>query len=591
MPVALLYHHWSPSCFLATNAACLLDQCTKMYSLDANRVLSAIVLAAALGCKRRYVCVVGGGNDNGLPATGRGFSALNTGLQGAAGPLVATAEVFPEPPSDDAFPDPITWKLSTNNSSTEDTAEANVSGGGGDGGDVVATGSGKGDIGTKQEELVRRPPAQALGRGYRSGKWLWEWRIASCGNRTSVGVCGHDVALVSAAGVPLQSGGNGSSSGDHGSKSGGGNNRPDLWVYRSDGHLSHGGESTECVCPGGCFENGDVIGVELDADAGTVAFLKNDAYVGALFKIVGRSESAKAGGLYPCVSLRDSGDAVVLLGLKEGPATITYRPPTKGGGASDGDNKDGRDAANRRAGGGTTAALSAADEAAAAAAEAVAATAASTVGGGEVAALEAAETAAAFSSATVVNTSASREKSDTSGPAEAAAESGAAESTEANTAGDSGASGADSAWASTIESAWMPPPPPPPLPGTSPSVDDSVYPAIFYGEFVRGLKHGPGFMRLSGKGDSWKGKWFQGVQHGVHLLVAAALMSSHPVEGQDDGIPTAWVFDRGVKVTNTGARFFARRMFRFCEFKRCLHRRMDRTELFGPRLVDVDRPS
>ncbi|CAM9662082.1 unnamed protein product, partial [Hapterophycus canaliculatus] len=117
----------------------------------------------------------------------------------------------------------------------------------------------------------------------------------------------------------------------------------DLWLYRADGNLLHGGESTERACPGGGFDSGDVVGVELDADAGTLAFLKNNSYVGGQFKIVRRSDAGKgddggAGGggsddgLYPCASLRGSGDVAVLLGLKDGAATITFRsPPGKGG--------------------------------------------------------------------------------------------------------------------------------------------------------------------------------------------------------------------------------------------------------------------
>lgn len=413
--------------------------------------------------------------------------------------------------------------------------------------------------GTK--EIVANTSAPEASGGYRSGKWLWEWRITSCGNRTSVGVCGQDVAVVSAAGVPLQSGtGGGGGGASEGGSDGG--SRPDLWLYRSDGHLSHGGESTERVCPGGGFESGDVIGVELDADAGTVAFLKNDSYVGAQFKIVELSKLVEGGGLYPCISLRGSGDAAVLLGLKEGPGSITYRPPAKGGVSGGGDKKDsGNAAAAPRGGEGLAAALTAAVAAATAAAEAVAASAAATVGGGDVAALEAAEAAVASERAADGRNSSSEEKSEAGGTAEAsnASETAGSEKAEDNegaattrgagpgTGGSPPPADAAAATPNTSEAAKVtppPPPPPPPLPGTAPT---SYYPSSFHGEFLRGLKHGPGVLRLSGKGGYWKGKWFQGVQHGVHLLVEHS-GKKNQVEGLEDGTPTAWIFDRGTKV-------------------------------------------
>lgn len=531
---------------------------------------------------------MGGGNESGLSSAGRGFSALNTGLQPPSGPLIATAEVYPNPPPDDAFPDPIAWETkevvsSAGVSSIHEAVPA------GCGGAVVVGGSGevKSDA-TKEVTVASHAQSDVESGGYRRGKWLWEWHIVSCSNRTSVGVCGHDVAVVSAAGVPLQAGGGDSASsggGEGGSTSDGGSNRADLWLYRSDGHLSHGGESTERMCPGGGFESGDVVGVELDADAGTVAFLKNDSYVGGQFKVVvGRSEStepteteAAASGLYPCVSLRGSGDAAVLLGLKEGPGTITYRPPPKDdGGGHDGDSS--RDAGPPSSGEGgregIAAALTAAVAAATAAAEAVAAAAASTVGGGDVAALAAAEAAADSESAADIDTVAIVDRSETTGKAETdAPEAGDAGAAGANESADPASSGAEaedgkcsdnttagSAAVGTVTSASADGAHSTAATATAPSptgaattvavAGASCYPAYFHGEFVRGLKHGPGVLRLSGKGGYWRGKWFQGVQHGVHLLVEPPAKKSQ-VEGLDDGTPTAWVFDRGVKVTVT----------------------------------------
>lgn len=494
---------------------------------------------------------------------GRGFSALNTGLQPPSGPLIATVEVHSEPPADDAFPDPLSWKETGTVAPNEKQAaeDGQTASDIGDRGRKSTTGSDSPKTAETKENVANTSAPEVSG-GYRSGKWLWEWRIVSCGNRTSVGVCGQDVAVVSAAGVPLQSGSGGGGGGGSEGGSDSGNSRPDLWLYRSDGHLSHGGESTERVCPAGGFESEDVIGVELDADAGTVAFLKNDSYVGAQFKIVELSKLVESGGLYPCISLRGSGDAAVLLGLKEGPGSITYRPPAKGGVSGGGDKKDSSNAAAAPRGGeGLAAALTAAVAAATAAAEAVAASAAATVGGGDVAALEAAEAAVASERAADGRNTSPEEKSEVEGTAEESTATGMAGSEQAEdnggaaatcvtgsgTGGSPPTANAAAATPSTSEAAKVtprPPPPPPPLPGTAPA---SYYPSSFHGEFLRGLKHGPGVLRLSGKGGYWKGKWFQGVQHGVHLLVEHSGKKSH-VEELEDGTPTAWVFDRGTKV-------------------------------------------
>lgn len=452
--------------------------------------------------------------------------------------------------------------------------------------DAGTTGSGSGETRVVSSETARKlivaEVPSVAGKGYRKGKWLWEWHVISCGKRASVGVCGLDVAAVSAAGVSVQgSGDGGGSSGDGGA----GGDRADLWVYRSDGHLLHGGESTEKVCPGGGFDSGDVIGVELDADTGTLAFLKNDSYVGWEFKLTNRSYTAtgKDGGLYPCVSLRESGDAMVLLGLKEGPAAITYRPPSKIGKKEE----TGRSPPSTTSFG-IQAALFAAVVEATAAAEAVASAVVASVGGGDaVAAGETAATpegasassetdAAGASSETDPAGASTRSNSGSQGSGDTAAaavpdgtaETAAAIESPQAVGGDADASGSgenssigtpSSSAAAVVVSdvggvgdgdSPSPPSPPPPrppavaIPTPSPA-SSSFHPAYFHGEFVRGLKHGPGMLKLNGKGGYWRGKWFQGVQHGVHLLVEQPAKKGQP---ELDGIPVAWVFDRGVKV-------------------------------------------
>lgn len=478
-------------------------------------------------------------------------------------------EVHSRPPSSDAFPDPLTWETVTVASPSKDDSASKK--------ELPAAGMAAGTEGAPAESpgamerrMLSSEAPSVIGQGYRSGKWLWEWQVVSCGNRASVGVCGHDVAAVSAAGVPVQgSGEGGGGEGGGGGDEGRGGDRADLWMYRSDGHLSHGGESTERVCPGGGFDSSDVVGVELDADAGTVAFLKNDSYVGGQFKIVRQSDktaAADVGGLYPCVSLRGSGDAVELLGLKEGSGTITYRSPPKDESRAGESNRD----SPKPSGDGIAAALSAAVAVATAAAEAIAAAAAATVGGGDVAALEAAEAAAASESAAAVMATDEDDTGDGSDDREHRVGSGAGASpsagspdegsaaatgvspTHAVSADDGGGDSSAAADGATAESSSdssaagddAPLTPVPTVVSTAPPAP-LLYPACFHGEFVRGLKHGPGVLKLSGKGGYWRGKWFQGVQHGVHLLVEPPAKKGQP---EDDGTPTAWVFDRGVKV-------------------------------------------
>lgn len=527
-----------------------------------------------------------------MSAAGHGFSALNTGLEPPSGPLIATVEVHPEPPSDASFPDPITWettKATTASTAAEESAAAEGEHDGTATAAVAvaaaASASGGGACGAASTETARRlvvaESPSVAGEGYQTGKWLWEWHIVSCGNRVSVGVCGHDVAAISAAGVPVHGAGGGTGAGD----------RADLWLYRSDGNLLHGGESTEGTCPAGGFDSGDVVGVELDADAGTLVFLKNDSYVGGQFKIVRRSGAAKGdssggdgcgggggrsrGGLYPCVSLRGSGDTAVLLGLKEGAATITYRSPPsdeKGGGS-------GRNSPSPppppplTSGDVALSVLSAAAEAVAAAA--------ATVGGGDAEALVA--STASERAATAAGPSPDQPPSSSSGSAEepaAAAAAAVAESSQAAAAAaaatsadsapdsaaeasgsssqaaddgavegtaSSGSAAVDAAASSPPSPSPLPPPPlsPPPAAVSTALPVPSFHPAYFHGEFVRGLKHGPGVLRLSGKGGYWTGKWFQGVKHGVHLLVEPPAKKG---QAEEDGSPTAWLFDRGEEV-------------------------------------------
>lgn len=529
-------------------------------------------------CARSYVSYVSSCVSDCSPSSsGHGFSALNTAIPPPSGAIIATAEINPEPPSPDDFPDPVSWQTNKPESGSEGHEHGKP--------DTEMVGT----VTSGERRLIPARSPTLEGTGYTHGKWLWEWEIVSCSERVSIGVCGREVAAVSPAGVPLQKGvitgkKNGTASGSKDVSV------VDIWMYRSDGFLTSGGRAMDRVCPGGRFENGDVIGVELDVDEGIIAFLKNDTYVGAQFKIVrsvsvstedgaddgekGDVEGDSDGGLYPCVALQGSGDAVILLGLKNGSGTIKYRTPPK-----DTVGKEGGAGREVHSGGeGIAAALSAAVATANADAEAMAAAAAATVGGGDKVAIAAAERVASFERSSFSgeesqggedvsgntegepstgNDDAAQGASDpvpsaeTDAAAAVAAPASASTPTEGAVADapsgvEDSASASPSAVSADATSLAPPPPPPPPLPGTVtvPSVP-SFYPSYFEGEFVGGLKHGPGVLKLNGKGGYWTGRWFQGLQHGVHLLVEAPSKKGHV---EDDGTPTAWLFDRGVKV-------------------------------------------
>ena len=96
--------------------------------------------------------------------------------------------------------------------------------------------------------------------------------------------------------------------------------------------LSHGGEKVS----GGqrqpfaqrALGVGDVVGVEVDADEGTIAFYINGVDYGVAFAGISTlrdgARSAFASGLHPAVALSAEGDAVEVLGLKRGPGVRRY---------------------------------------------------------------------------------------------------------------------------------------------------------------------------------------------------------------------------------------------------------------------------
>ncbi|CAM9245609.1 unnamed protein product, partial [Choristocarpus tenellus] len=322
----------------------------------------------------RYICVVGGGNgDNSTSTVGHGFSALSFGpALGTA--ALASVEVYPHfgGHDDPSFPDSITW-------GNDLTPDENVV-------TVVDSSVSKGQYvktlttphgqspppplpstsATVDAEAALDPvPLQVPGSsgviatdgvssntGYVRGTWLWEWRILCCTSRMTVGICSYVVA--NRAGAPqIPSGGTeGGNSGDNIGSSDAktvGDSK-DLWGYRSDGYFVRGTEASESPCPGGGFESGDVVGVELDIDAGSVCFLKNGYYVGDKVLGVGQSESCKAQGVLPCISLRCGGDSALLLGLKEGEGALIHKVVEEAKGDTAEEGVGGEEAAGEDAG-------------------------------------------------------------------------------------------------------------------------------------------------------------------------------------------------------------------------------------------------
>ncbi|CAN0190974.1 unnamed protein product, partial [Discosporangium mesarthrocarpum] len=79
-----------------------------------------------------------------------------------------------------------------------------------------------------------------------------------------------------------------------------------------------------------------------------------------------------------------------------------------------------------------------------------------------------------------------------------------------------------------------------------------VWPAFFKGTFSGGLRHGPGMLTIGGVSPGmWRGWWFRGLQHGVHLWITSPSGVSDVRDLQkalvESGEVTAWIFDRGVK--------------------------------------------
>jgi hypothetical protein len=96
--------------------------------------------------------------------------------------------------------------------------------------------------------------------GKSSGKWYWEITCTLGGNNGLVGVANATASLTSALGQDANS-----------------------WAYSGNGGIVAGGVTTSAPT----WTTGDVIGVQLNMDAGTVSFFKNGTAVGTFSGLTG----------------------------------------------------------------------------------------------------------------------------------------------------------------------------------------------------------------------------------------------------------------------------------------------------------------
>jgi hypothetical protein len=126
-----------------------------------------------------------------------------------------------------------------------------------------------------------------------SGKWYFEVSV------TTMGGSGYSMVGIDKAGSNLNT--------YHGGNANG-------YGYQSNGIRWHSGGSAGY---GATWTTGDVIGVALDFDAGTLTFYKNNATQGTAYN------TGMTGSFFPCASLYIS---TVLVG-KFNAASLTYSPP------------------------------------------------------------------------------------------------------------------------------------------------------------------------------------------------------------------------------------------------------------------------
>lgn len=133
--------------------------------------------------------------------------------------------------------------------------------------------------------------------GKSSGKWYWE--ISCTGISSNTAMIG-----VANSSLPVATSYTGQTA--------------DGWGYYSnDGNKYHSGGGTPY---GASYTNGDVIGVALDMNAGTLILYKNNTSQGTAY-------TGLSGTLYPCVSAMSTVSSVVYT-ANFGATSLTYSPPS-----------------------------------------------------------------------------------------------------------------------------------------------------------------------------------------------------------------------------------------------------------------------
>lgn len=132
--------------------------------------------------------------------------------------------------------------------------------------------------------------------GVTSGKWYWEYTVGSTDQNSMIGICTDAVTLTSYIGFDAYGWGY---YGVNGNK------------YNNSTPLAYGASYT----------NGDIIGVALDADSGTLTFYKNNTSQGTAYT------GLTSGPYFPAFG--DSGSAATPTGsFNFGQRPFSYTPPT-----------------------------------------------------------------------------------------------------------------------------------------------------------------------------------------------------------------------------------------------------------------------
>ena len=141
--------------------------------------------------------------------------------------------------------------------------------------------------------------------GNEGSLWL-EWLIVSSGGSIGFGACTEDALNHPDACVDAND---------------------STWTYSVSGQASHGMDFRGCENA----DDGDIIGMQIDSDLGTITFYKNNDFVVEFSSINDHASMSKNGdrqihlaGIRPFVSLTSPGDCVSFIGLKSGPIELGY---------------------------------------------------------------------------------------------------------------------------------------------------------------------------------------------------------------------------------------------------------------------------